>query len=107
MAPREREIRAVSQRSQAMKKVLIFSLAYFPHVGGAEVAVKEIIDRLTDIEFHMVTLRFSPEEKAEETIGRVHVHRILRSNSRLNKFLFQFFAYYEAIALNSEHRFDA
>jgi hypothetical protein len=29
-----------------MKRVLIFSLAYFPkHVGGAEVSVKEITDR--------------------------------------------------------------
>jgi hypothetical protein len=42
-----------------MKKVLIFSLAYFPkHVGGAEVAIKEITDRISDIEFHMVTNRF-------------------------------------------------
>ena len=27
-------------------KILIFSTAYFPFVGGAEVAVKEITDRL-------------------------------------------------------------
>jgi len=30
------------------KRILIFSTAYLPFVGGAEVAVKEITDRLAD-----------------------------------------------------------
>jgi glycosyltransferase involved in cell wall biosynthesis len=90
-----------------MKKVLIFSLAYYPHVGGAEVAVKEITDRISDIEFHMVTMRFTPEQKAEEKIGNVQVHRILSGNTRLNKFLFQFLAYRKAAALHSQFNFDA
>ena len=44
-----------------VKKILIFSLAYYPNfVGGAEVAIKEITDRLSpeEFEFHLVTLRF-------------------------------------------------
>ncbi len=93
--------------SNGMKKVLIFSLAYFPHVGGAEVAVKEITDRIRDIEFHMVTLRFSRDEPAEEKIGNVQVHRILTSNSRINKFLFQYLAYKKAAVLHAELHFDA
>ena len=42
-----------------MKRVLIFSLAYYPHVGGAEVAIKEITDRLAsrDMEFHLIAMR--------------------------------------------------
>ncbi|MBI2097860.1 MAG: glycosyltransferase family 4 protein [Candidatus Vogelbacteria bacterium] len=36
-------------------RILIFSLAYFPFVGGAEVAVKEITDRLADkFEFEVI-----------------------------------------------------
>jgi len=35
------------------KKILIFSTAYYPYVGGAEVAVKEITDRIKDVEFDM------------------------------------------------------
>jgi hypothetical protein len=59
------------------KKVLIFSLAYYPrHVGGAEVAIKEITDRLPDIEFHMVCLGFDSSLPRVETIGNVVVHRI-------------------------------
>ena len=46
-----------------VKKVLIFSLAYYPHVGGAEIAVKELTDRLPDMEFHMVTMRLRKSTK--------------------------------------------
>lgn len=90
-----------------MKRVLIFSLAYYPHVGGAEVAVKEITDRITDIEFHMVTMRMdsSPRESLE---GRVRVHRIgLGNKSRLNKFIFQFLAAYKASKLHKRYHYDA
>lgn len=61
--------------SNGVKRVLIFSLAYYPHVGGAEVALKEITNRISDIEFHMVTLRFGSEAR-EEKIGNVMVHRV-------------------------------
>ena len=89
-----------------MRKVLIFSLAYYPHVGGAEVALKEITDRITDSEFHIVTMRFSAAEAREEKIGNVSVHRIGNSSSRLNKYLFQFSAARKASALHRRYRFD-
>lgn len=60
-----------------MRKLLIFSLAYYPtFVGGAEVAIKEITDRIKDLEFHMITLRFDSAQPKEERIGNVFVHRI-------------------------------
>ncbi|MBY0472790.1 glycosyltransferase family 4 protein [Patescibacteria group bacterium] len=91
-----------------MKKVLIFSLAYFPHVGGAEVAIKELTDRIQDIEFHMVTMRFSPAELQEEKIGNVYVHRIGSGNaSKISKFLFQFQAAREAFTLHEKNSYDA
>ena len=91
------------------KKVLIFSLAYFPHVGGAEVALKEITDRIdpSDIEFHMVTLRFSPEEELEEQIGNVMVHRVGGGDSYLSKILFVPRAARAARRLHRTHHFDA
>ena len=90
------------------KRILIFSLAYYPHVGGAEVAVKEITDRTPDIEFHMVTLRFSKEEAREEKIGSVMVHRIgLFGPSRFGKFVFQLAAARKAVALHRQQPFDA
>lgn len=93
--------------SGVVKKVLIFSLAYYPHVGGAEVAVKELTDRMTDLEFHMVTLRFFPQDLAYEKIGNVHVYRVGRgSSSTWTKFVYQFSAAREAELLHKEQQFD-
>ena len=39
------------------KRVLIYSTAYYPLVGGAEVAVKELTDRLPDWDFELITAR--------------------------------------------------
>lgn len=104
-----------------MKKILIFSLAYFPkHVGGAEIALKEITDRIlnTDIEFHMLTLRFDSQLRDVEQVGNVLVHRIgftkanpqmadLRSFPlHLNKFLFQFYAPIVALKLHRKYHYD-
>jgi len=36
------------------KRILIFSTAYFPLIGGAEVAVREITKRIDEFEFVMV-----------------------------------------------------
>ena len=103
-----------------MKKVLIFSLQYNPFVGGAEVAIKEITDRISpeEYEFHMVTSRFDSTLPKTEQIGNVHVHRIGLSTKspnisdlkkmplHLNKFLFQLFAVPHALALHRKHHFD-
>lgn len=102
-----------------MKKILIFSLAYFPkHVGGAEVAIKEITDRVDDVEFHMVTNRYDSTLPKVEKIGNVLVHRIgltkrepsmadLRSFPlHLNKFLFQLFSPFKAHQLHRKYRYD-
>lgn len=102
-----------------MKRVLIFSLAYFPkYVGGAEVAIKEKTDRMRDIEFHMVTNRYDSTLPKSERIGNVIVHRIgitrpnasaadLRSYPlHFNKFLFQFLAAWKASRLHRTYRFD-
>jgi len=103
----------------AAKKILIFSLAYFPkHVGGAEVSIKEITDRISDIEFHMVTNRFDSALPKVEKIGNVLVHRVgiatkdpSMANLRkfplhLNKFLFQLLAAWTAWRLHREHQYD-
>lgn len=103
----------------AAKKILIFSLAYFPHhYGGAEIAIKEITDRIPDIEFHMVTLRYDSTLPEVEKIGNVLIHRILftRPNPTMtdlkrfplhyNKHIFQFAAALKALSLHRKYRYD-
>lgn len=90
-----------------MKRVLIFSLAYYPHIGGAEIAIKEITDRINDVEFHMLTLNFGGEEKEPSKIGNVIVHRIGNGSSYLQKILFIPRTARLAVRLHREHPFDA
>ena len=89
-----------------MKRVLIFSLAYYPQVGGAEIALKEITDRISDSEFHMLTLNFGADAK-EEKIGNIFVHRIGSGSSYFQKILFIPRAAKAARILHRTHPFDA
>src|SRR3989344_11053 len=90
------------------KKIVIFSLAYFPKpVGGAEIAVKEITSRIEDIEFHIVTHRFDPSLPREEQLGNVFVHRIGDGTSYFAKMLFVLRAAFAGMKLQRIHTFDA
>lgn len=104
-----------------MKRVLIFSLSYYPRFyGGAEIAVKEITDRIdpNDIEFHMATLRYDKSLPKVEQIGNVLVHRIgfTKANPtledlqkfplKLNKYFFQFTAFFKTLMLYTKYRYD-
>jgi glycosyltransferase involved in cell wall biosynthesis len=105
-----------------MKKILIFSLNYYPRfIGGAEVAIKEITDRISpeEVEFHLITLRFDRNLPKEEKIGNVYVHRIGFTTSnpdiadlkryplKLNKYYFQLWAASAATTLHRKYQFDA
>ncbi len=105
-----------------MKKILIFSLAYYPKfVGGAEVAIKEITDRLSSdrFEFHMVTLHYNSSLPRSSKEGNVFVHRVgfgwrgantsstHKSLFYINKILFIPVATYAALRLHKKHHFDA
>ncbi|MFA6503280.1 MAG: glycosyltransferase family 4 protein [Candidatus Paceibacterota bacterium] len=93
-----------------MKRILIFSLAYYPRFSsGAEVAIKEITDRIDtdDIEFHMVTLLFDRAAPREEKIGNVFVHRVGFGGSYLSKMCYSLLAARTARALNQKLHFDA
>ncbi|OGZ08392.1 MAG: hypothetical protein A2942_03005 [Candidatus Lloydbacteria bacterium RIFCSPLOWO2_01_FULL_50_20] len=103
------------------KKILIFSIAYYPkYVGGAEVAIKEITDRIPgdDIRFDMITLRFDRTLPKEERIGNVMVYRIgpakhdpsmdelVRFPMYLVKVLYPLLAAWKAFWLNRSERYD-
>jgi glycosyltransferase involved in cell wall biosynthesis len=56
--------------------VIIFSTAYLPLQGGAELAVKEITSRITNCEFFLICARLDKALEKKEKIGNVNVHRI-------------------------------
>lgn len=99
------------------KKILIFSIAYHPFIGGAEVAVKEITKRLSEFDFTIITLGIDKNLPRREEVGNVTIYRIgLPSNTRLSlslnwplivsKYLFSFWAFLKALKLNRSERFD-
>jgi glycosyltransferase involved in cell wall biosynthesis len=98
------------RKENRMKRVLIFSLAYYPSfVSGAEAAIKEITDRIdpSDIEFHLITLLFDPKALREERIGNVTVHRVGFGGAYLSKVLFIPLAALTARSLDRKLHFDA
>src|SRR3989344_1564632 len=72
-------------------RILIFSTAYYPFVGGAEVAIKEITDRLKlDFDFDLITARLQKDLVSFEKIGAVNVYRLGSGNKTLDKILLPF-----------------
>lgn len=99
------------------KKALIFSLSYYPHlIGGAEVAVKEITDRIqpNDFEFDMVTL-YAGKTRFER-IGNVNVYRVgpkvavqgttIPHISFFIKARYVFSAFFKALLLHRKRKYD-
>lgn len=67
-------------------RVLLFSLAYFPFVGGAEVAVKELTDRLKgQFEFEIISANVK---------------------NFWSKYFFPFWAYREAVRRHRRQKYD-
>lgn len=102
-----------------MKRILIFSLTYHPFVGGAEVAIQEITDRIPEYAFDMITLRFDRALPKVEKRGNVTIYRIGPSISnarvsdralhpmlRIAKMLFPFTALWKALALDRKNPYD-
>ena len=91
------------------KRILIFSLAYYPSfVSGAEAAIKEITDRIDpeDIEFHLITHLFDKSEPRQERIGNVTVYRVGFGGAYLSKILYVPLSALLARRLHSRLRFN-
>ena len=65
-------------------RVLILTTAYLPQVGGSELAIKNITDRLPGIYFDLITPRPSKGLPEYEKVGNINVYRVGNSLSRLS-----------------------
>ncbi|MFH0852579.1 MAG: glycosyltransferase family 4 protein [bacterium] len=93
-------------------RILIFSTAYFPFVGGAEVAVKEITDRLPSppaggFQFDMITARLDRKLPKEERVGNVNVFRIGIGVAKFDKYWLSFFGGRLAQKMHERNKYDA
>jgi len=100
-----------------MRKILIFSLVYYPRfIGGAEIAIKEITDRIgtDEMQFDMITLR--KQASAYERIGNVNIYRVgfswFGKNTKsskifpLSKIFYIPLAFLKAVSLHRKNKYD-
>lgn len=77
--------------------VLIFSTAYLPLLGGAELAIKEVTDRIRDLHFILITARMRRDLPRRERIGNVDVYRVGVGIPLLDKLLSPFLAAFHVL----------
>lgn len=102
----KKDISAQCKPALSGKRALVFSTAYHPFVGGAEVAVKEITDRISDIEFFMITARMNRQQAKKEKIGNITVYRIGIGRPFFDKYFLAFWGYKIAEKLHKRNKFD-
>ncbi|MFH0820022.1 MAG: glycosyltransferase [bacterium] len=88
-----------------MRKILIFSLAYFPLIGGAEVAIREIAKRNPEFEFDLLTAKFKKELPRQEKIDNINVYRLGLGNY-FDKYLYFWLAFLKAGEFNRQRKYN-
>lgn len=103
------------------KRILFFSLTYYPFIGGAEVAIKEVTDRISpaDYGFDMITLRFNSDLPKFERFGNMDIFRIgfgqkgaeIQNFNKfplfIMKYLYPFWAFAYAVILHRRKPYNA
>lgn len=94
--------------------VAVFSFAYNPFEGGAEIAAREIIKRLPETHFSILTYKFNKNWISQEGRDNAEILRLGKGRSgdkyygRIwDKIFYIFKAWKEAERLHSQKRFDA
>jgi glycosyltransferase involved in cell wall biosynthesis len=88
------------------KKILIFSTTFHPFVGGAEVAIKEIVKRLPQYNFTMLTARLRSDLAEVETNANLQIIRLGRGHWT-DKHLFFWYALRRALTMQRQESFQA
>lgn len=88
-----------------MKRILIFSTAYFPFVGGAEIAIKEITHRIKGFQFDLITSRFSKKVPEKEKIDNVNIYRVGKG-TKFDKYFLPISGFLKAKELLKENKYS-
>jgi len=83
---------------------LIFSVTYFPFVGGAEVALYEITKRIINIKFDLITAKFSQNLPDSEVVDNITVYRV-GQGKKIDKYLYPLKAFFLAQKLNRQNNY--
>ncbi|PIP66828.1 MAG: hypothetical protein COV79_02935 [Parcubacteria group bacterium CG11_big_fil_rev_8_21_14_0_20_41_14] len=88
------------------KRIAIFSITYDPFIGGAEVAIKEVTNRLPDFEFDLFTTRMDLSLPDSERIGNVNVFRVGTGRLFLDKICYPWRASRLAMKMHAQNPYS-
>lgn len=83
-------------------KILIFTTAFRPFIGGSEIAAEEICRQLSDISFEILTPRYRQSSPSNEYRQNLCIRRIGFGN-RLDKFLFPVIGFFKGLLMLRKH----
>lgn len=86
-------------------RILLFTTAYRPFIGGSEIAIEEIAKRLPSVEFDIITPRYTRKLPEIEREGNVGIHRV-GPGWLSDKFLFPWLGFLVAKRLIKEHEYQ-
>jgi len=86
-------------------RILIFSTAYLPLIGGAEIAIDEITKRLPEWQFDLITAKIQPGLKKEEKINNVNIYRI-GFGMDIDKYFLPFLGLWKAKQLERKNNYN-
>lgn len=92
----------LAQMLEKSKRILIFTTAFRPLIGGSEIAIEEISRRLPDIFFDIVTPRYHRLLQTEERQDNVFIHRV-GWGWKLDKFFLPIRGFLKARQLMGNH----
>lgn len=87
-------------------RIAVFAPSYYPVEGPAELAVKEITDRLLAYEVDLFVAKMKPGLKRKEKIGKVTVYRLGVGN-KWDKYLLPILAAHKAKKLHKSQDYQA
>jgi glycosyltransferase involved in cell wall biosynthesis len=98
---------------QKKSNIAVFSLAYSPFEGGAEIAAREIMSRLKEFNFTVFAYKFDRKWLPQEQRNNVEIIRLGRGRSSgryynriWNKIFYIFKAWQKAEELHEQKRFE-
>lgn len=94
---------APTEKGSVRKTIVIFSWYYLPYIGGAELFIKAVTERLSHrFRFVIVTARFDRKLPREEQSGDVTIHRV-GTGFPIDKFLYPVPALVRALRIRPVH----
>ncbi len=87
-------------------RILIFSLTYFPFIGGAEIAIREITKRLANnFDFDLICARLDKELPTFEKTETINIYRIGWGN-KFDKYFYPWLALKKAKKLQRKNNYQ-